>query len=309
MSTLDRLQSDPEQRTACIADNRTEIRRGLEAAATRPKPVARPRLVRAERPRDDVAPPVPAVWGPRHIEVSLNSVWPHLDRNTLFRLHWGGHRAKGADFERVVRDVFEPELARLQADALRDAWLRPSVAWGAFPCNSDGDALLIIDPTGDEVLARLSFPRQPDGEQLCLADYFRPLTSGTRDVVVFQAVTAGASAGAYVEGLQHSGDYSRMLYVNGLASSTAEALADWTNAHVRRELGLAAERGLRFSWGYAACPDLGAQRDVLRLLRADEFIDLRLSDSDNLDPEHSTVALVVHHPQAKYFAVRTDVAS
>jgi 5-methyltetrahydrofolate--homocysteine methyltransferase len=234
-------------------------------------------------------------------------VWQHLDRNTLFRLHWGGHRAKGAAYQRVVEEVFEPELARLQDEAVRGGWLQPKVVWGAFPCNSEDDSLVIY-AGGGEVAARLSFPRQPDGERLCLADYFRPRESGERDTLVLQAVTAGAAAGASIEDLQKTGDYSRMLYVNGLASSTAEALADWCNARVRRELGLDPGRGLRFSWGYAACPDLSAQRDVLRLLRADELIQLRLSDSDNLDPEHSTVALVVHHPQAKYFAVRADVA-
>jgi 5-methyltetrahydrofolate--homocysteine methyltransferase len=140
---------------------------------------------------------------------------------------------------------------------------------------------------------------------LCLADYFRPIESGERDVVILQAVSAGARAGRYIEELQQSGDYSRMLYVNGLASSTAEALAEYAHVAARNDLGLPTGQGLRFSWGYAACPDLEEQRKVLPLLHAEEEIGLTLTLSGNLDPEHSTAAIVLHHPEAKYFSVRT----
>src|SRR5579864_4297482 len=95
-----------------------------------------------------------------------------------------------------------------------------------------------------------------------------------------------------------------MLYVNGLASATAEALADYAHARARHDLGLAPGQGLRFSWGYGACPDLHEQHKVLRALDAKTQIGLTLTDSDNLDPEHSTAAIIVHHPQAKYFSVR-----
>jgi 5-methyltetrahydrofolate--homocysteine methyltransferase len=135
---------------------------------------------------------------------------------------------------------------------------------------------------------------------LCLADYFRP----NADVVALQAVTVGARASDYVDELQSAGQYARMLYVNGLASATAEALADWAHAATRHDLGLAPDQGLRYSWGYAACPDLHEQHKVLPLLEAERRIDLRLTESDMLDPEHSTVAMVVHHPEATYFSVR-----
>jgi 5-methyltetrahydrofolate--homocysteine methyltransferase len=167
----------------------------------------------------------------------------------------------------------------------------------------------VFDPSEtDREVARLQFPRQPDGERLCLADYFRPLSSGVRDIVVLQAVSAGPRAGRYVEELQQAGDYSRMLYVNGLASSTAEALADYAHNLARRDLGLPASQGLRFSWGYAACPDLEEQRKVLPLLDAERAIGLTLTLSNNLDPEHSTAAIVLHHPEAKYFSVRNTAA-
>ncbi|HYY88571.1 MAG TPA: vitamin B12 dependent-methionine synthase activation domain-containing protein, partial [Chloroflexota bacterium] len=233
----------------------------------------------------------------------LREVWQYLDLNTLFRHHWGGHKAKGAEYQRIVHEVFEPELERLKADVLHDGWLQGLIVSGYFACQSEGDQLIVYGPDGTE-LTRLDFPRQPDGERLCLADYFRPRASGELDVVVLQAVTAGPRAGAYVEELQESGDYSRMLYVNGLASGTAEALADYAHNLARRELGLPPNQGLRFSWGYPACPDLEEQRKVLPLLRAEELIGLTLSLSNNLDPEHSTAAIVLHHPEAKYFAVR-----
>jgi 5-methyltetrahydrofolate--homocysteine methyltransferase len=111
-------------------------------------------------------------------------------------------------------------------------------------------------------------------------------------------------AGQYVADLQQAGEYRRMLFSNGLASATAEALADYAHDLARRELGLPEGQSLRFSWGYAACPDLADQRKVLPLLDAESAIGLRLSLSDNLDPEHSTAAIVIHHPAAKYFAVR-----
>ncbi|HEX8966482.1 MAG TPA: vitamin B12 dependent-methionine synthase activation domain-containing protein, partial [Chloroflexota bacterium] len=278
-----------------------------EADRDRAQEPALPRLSPGTpaEPRRDLLVPVPPFWGARRIDADLRDVWDGLDRNTLFRHHWGGYRARGPEYERIVRDIFEPRLEALMRDARRDGWLQPLIVSGFFACNASGDELIVFDPEdGQTEVARLAFPRQPDGERLSLADYFRPLESGERDVVVFQAVSAGPRAGQYVEELQRSGDYSRMLYVNGLASGTAEALADYAHHLARAELGLPTTRGLRFSWGYAACPDLAEQRKVLPLLRAEQEIGLRLSLSNNLDPEHSTAAIVLHHPDVKYFSVR-----
>jgi 5-methyltetrahydrofolate--homocysteine methyltransferase len=304
LSTMDVL-TDPEQRPALVEQVRSEIeaeRDRKESAA----PVARVAPRPGAGPRRDIAVPKPPFWGARKIAADLRDVWQHLDRNTLFRHHWGGHRAKGDEYERIIREVFEPELAELTEHALRDGWLQPLMVSGYFPCNASGDELIVFDPASPGVeVTRLEFPRQPDGERLCLADYFRPLDSGERDVVVLQAVSTGPRAGQYIEELQQSGDYSRMLYVNGLASGTAEALADYAHNLARSELGLPSNQGLRFSWGYAACPDLEEQRKVLPLLNAEAEIGLSLSLSNNLDPEHSTAAIMLHHPEAKYFLVRT----
>ena len=302
LGTMDTL-TDPQRMAPLVKQVRAEIE--AERDQVVPTPVARVTPRPGAGPRRDVKIPVPPFWGARRIDADLRQVWQHLDRNTLFRHHWGGHKVKGAEYERIIREVFEPELASLTEDALREGWLSPLIVSGYFPCNAAADQLIIFDPAQhDREVTRLEFPRQPDGERLCLADYFRPLASGERDVVVLQAVSTGPRAGAYIEELQQSGDYSRMLYVNGLASGTAEALAEYAHNLARRDLGLADNQGLRFSWGYAACPDLEEQQKVLPLLNAEKAIGLTLSLSNNLDPEHSTAAIVLHHPETKYFAVR-----
>ncbi len=307
LATMDGLQGDPAGRADLVARVRAEIEAERDHREPAPVPRVTPRL--RGGPRRDAPVPVPPFWGARRVPVSLEDAWRHLDLNTLYRHHWGGHRAKGPEYQRIIDEVFAPELAGLKADALRDGWLEANVVAGYFPCQADGDALVLFDPRAHtRELTRLQFPRQSDGEGLCLADYFRVLGSDTTDVVAFQAVSAGQRAGAYVEQLQEAGDYSRMLYVNGLASGTAEALAEWAHQLARAELGLPPNQGLRFSWGYPACPDLEEQRKVLPLLRAEEEIGLRLSLSGNLDPEHSTAALVIHHAEAKYFAVRQAAA-
>ena len=147
-------------------------------------------------------------------------------------------------------------------------------------------------------LTTLDFPRQPDGDRLCLADYFR----ADQDVVVLQAVSAGGRAGQYVRELQRGGEYVRMLQVNGLASSTAEALAEYAHTVARRELGLAEGRSLRFSWGYPACPDLDEHAKLFSILPADK-IGVTLTEAFQLVPEQSTAVIVVHHPEAKYFSI------
>src|SRR5207248_8285984 len=118
----------------------------------------------SEGPRRDVPIPVPLGWGVQVVEAQLPDVWQHLDKNTLFRHHWGGHRAKGAEYTRIVGDVFEPELAQLQADALAEGWLEARIVSGVFACNADGDSLVLWSRDARE-LARLSFPRQAAGDQ------------------------------------------------------------------------------------------------------------------------------------------------
>jgi 5-methyltetrahydrofolate--homocysteine methyltransferase len=306
LATLDALV-DPARRAALVDRNRDEVRAELSASSA-VEPPARDRAA-APGPRRDARVPRPPYWGTRKRAADLRDVWHGLDRNTLFRYHWGGYRASAETFQRLVRDVFEPQLGALTSEALEAGWLQAAIVSGYFACNADGDDLVIYaHPHAPDELTRLRFPRQADGERLCLADYFRSADSGQRDVVGLQAVTAGARAGEYIDELQRWGEYTRMLYVSGLAAATAEALADYAHNLARRDLGLPATQGLRFSWGYPACPDLDEQRKVLPLLRAEAEIGLTLSQSSNLDPEHSTAAIIVHHPEAKYFGVRGAAA-
>ena len=210
---------------------------------------------------------------------------------------------------RLIDDDIDPRLEALLDDARRDGWLQPLMVSGYFACQADGDSLEVYASRDSrEVVVRLVVPRQADGEQVGLAVYFRGRGCGDRDVVVLQAVNTGPRAGEYIEELLASGSFARMQYVSGLAAATAEALAEHAHQLARGQLGLAPGQGLRFSWGYPACPDLGEQRKVLPLLQADKRIGLRLSESNNLDPEHSTAAIMLHHPEAKYFAVRAPAA-
>ena len=219
---------------------------------------------RAPGPRRDVAVPDAAVLGrPSVTRRSAGGLAAPRLATRCIATTGAATAPKATEYDRIVSEVFEPQLAELQAEALRDGWLEPLIVSGYFPCSRTGSSLIIYDPRITSARStRLDFPRQADGERLCLADYFRPVELGEKDVVVLQAVSTGPRASALVEELQQSGDYSRMLYVNGLASGTAEALADYAHVFARNELGLPTGQGLRFSWGYPACPDRrGAAQD------------------------------------------------
>jgi 5-methyltetrahydrofolate--homocysteine methyltransferase len=153
-------------------------------------------------------------------------------------------------------------------------------------------------------LARFKFPRQVGRERLCIADYFRSTDSGDVDVVAFQIVTVGDEASRRFETLQQAGEYSEAFFIHGLAVEAAEAVASWMHERIRRELGLAAERGKRYSWGYGACPDLEDHETLFRILPAAEALGMRLTSAFQFVPEQSTAAIIVHHPEAKYYAVR-----
>ena len=156
-------------------------------------------------------------------------------------------------------------------------------------------------------LTRFVFPRQPERERLCLSDYFRSVESGEYDVAAFQIVTMGTAVDDLTEELQRQGDYSRSYYIHGLGVSLAEALAEYTNRLVRQSLGLGELRGKRYSWGYPACPDLGEHAKLWQILPAHE-IGVSLTDAFQLVPEQSTAAIVVHHPEAKYFSIGSALA-
>jgi 5-methyltetrahydrofolate--homocysteine methyltransferase len=235
--------------------------------------------------------------------IRLEDVWPHLDLKTLFRLHWGAKGVKDEAWEALQRDDFLPRLARMQSDAIARGWLQPRVRYGYFPASRDGNDLVVFSPDEEErEVARFTFPRQPRRDRLCLADYYLPLSAGKRDVAVFQIVTIGAEATALTERLQAVGDYSESFFSHGLSVQTAEGLADYAHGRIRAELGAEPEQGKRYSWGYPACPDLSQHALVDRLLDAGAA-GIRVTDGFQFDPEQTTAALVVLHPDARYYAL------
>jgi 5-methyltetrahydrofolate--homocysteine methyltransferase len=304
LEVMDRLV-DPDQRPTLMERYEAETRTD-QADGRRPTvDGGRRTATRRSDVRPLPEPPRPPFLGPRRLEgVSLPDAWPHLDLNTLFRHHWGGWKAKER-YQEIVEREFEPTLAALQQEALVEGWLEPLIAYGYFPAAADGDGLVVFDPIdATREVARLRFPRQPEAPWLCLADYYLPVDADRRDVVAFQVVSAGPRVSEVAEALERAGDYSKGYFLRGLASSTAEALAEVAQRHIRRELGLSADQGKRYSWGYPACPDLEQQQDALRLLDAERLISVSLTEAHQLIPEHSTAAIVVQHPDASYFAVR-----
>jgi 5-methyltetrahydrofolate--homocysteine methyltransferase len=253
-----------------------------------------------------VAPPEPPFWGTRVLEnIDLEKVFRFLALRSLFRLQWGAKSVKGDDWVRLLQEDFMPRLRAMQREAIAAGWLRPRAVYGYYPAAAEGDDLLVYDPDDpDVVLQRFSFPRQPAEERLCIADYFAPVASGRRDVVALQVVTVGARASDLVDELQAAGRYSDAYYIHGLSVETAEALAEYVHRHINKELRIPRTRGKRYSWGYPACPDLGDHVKAFALLPQARQIGVHLTEAYQLVPEQSTVAIIAHHPQARYFAAR-----
>ncbi|MEI7556026.1 methionine synthase [Candidatus Chlorohelix sp.] len=253
--------------------------------------------------------PEPPFWGYCTLkQLPLEQLFDLLDKNTLFRLHWGGGSSKKkleGGYDALVKDEFEPLLAELRESAEREGFLAPKAIYGYFPCHAEGEEVVIYDPENKQhELTRFSFPRQPGGEKLCLADYFATTQTayGKYDVIPLQVVTAGHVASEYCERLNKQGDYSRAYFVHGLASSIAEAAAEYLNRQIIAELSLHEGQGKRYSWGYPACPDLEDQQKLFQLMPVTSEIGVSITEAHQLDPEQSTAALVVHHSGAKYYS-------
>jgi 5-methyltetrahydrofolate--homocysteine methyltransferase len=284
-----------------------------KAIAARNAPADAP-VPAAPARRSDVAPaariPVPPFWGPRVVpagQIALADVWPHLDLDELFKLQWGV-RLKGAEYERMIREEFGPKLEELESEAQANGWLVPKVVYGYFPCHAEGNDLVVLDPAHRKSeVARLRLPRQPDDRRLCMADWFREERGS--DVCAFQVVTVGDQATRLAEEAQARGDYTRALFLHGLAVETAEALAETWHRQVRRELGIPEGQGKRYSPGYPSWPDLADQAQLWRLLEPDRAIGVSLTEGHQMVPEQSTSAIVLHHPDAIYFIVRGATAA
>ncbi|MHB8625539.1 MAG: methionine synthase [Aggregatilineales bacterium] len=290
-----------------------------EIGKAQPAPAApKPRHNSGISPAPDI--PKPPFYGARTISyMPLEMVFQHVHRNELYRLSWGAKNTHGAEWDKLQAE-FDARFDRMGRAASREKTLLPQAVYGYFPANSDGDDLIVYDPIPFEQtrlangnakapaerreIARFHFPRQPQGEFLCLSDYFRPVSSGEIDTVAFQVVTVGQAATETFDRMQGANEYSEAYFFHGLAVQTAEATAAYVHEHVTRELGIPATRGKRYSWGYPACPDLADHETILRLLpEAQSKIGMQLTSAFQWIPEQSTAAIVIHHPQAKYYSV------
>jgi 5-methyltetrahydrofolate--homocysteine methyltransferase len=309
LEVVDVLTGEPRRREELLERTRREA---LERTPRRAAPPARSGTVRSNVKDDLAEVPSPPFWGARELgpdraepdrRVDLAQLWECFDLRSLYRLSWGGANSKGHAFEQLVSEEFEPRLRCYQDEALRGGLLEPRVVYGYFPAAGIGDEVVLYDAADRrKELARLTFPRQPGGEHLCLADYLRePRDGAASDVAALQIVTVGSVASRRIDALHAAGDYSESYFLHGFSVQSAEALAEHTHRRIRRELRIDDGRGKRYSWGYGACPDLEQHAVVFRLLDATGAIGVTLTEAFQIVPEQSTAAIVLHHPRAAYF--------
>ena len=254
--------------------------------------------------------PLPQKLGPHVVKaMPLEAIFQLLNINELYRLSWGAKNTHGSAWDKLKTE-FDARLDRMKREALKEGWLKPQAVYGYWPCQAEGNDLIIYDPPSIRAddhpplqVVRFSFPRQPHDEHLCLADYFAPVASGQLDVVAFQVVTVGQAATERFEKLEAASEYSEMYFVHGLAVQTAEATAEYLHRYIRHELGLPEGQGKRYSWGYPAIPELSDHRKVFDLLPAEKELGMSLTSAFQLVPEQSTAAIVVHHKDARYYTL------
>ncbi|MDJ0703744.1 MAG: methionine synthase [Leptolyngbyaceae cyanobacterium MO_188.B28] len=292
----------------------------------------------------DIARPVPPFWGAQILnpeDIPMQELFWHLDLQALIAGQWQFRKPKDQsreDYDAFLAEKVHPILEEWKQRIIEENLLHPHVIYGYFPCLAEGNSLHLYSPdalsTGEanidldhplpQPIARFDFPRQKSLRRLCIADFYLPKDIAIQnpkskiqnrfDVFPMQAVTVGDIATEFAQKLFAADQYTEYLYFHGLAVQMAEALAEWTHARIRRELGFAAQepntirdmlaqryQGSRYSFGYPACPNIQDQFTLLDLLKADR-IGLKMDESEQLYPEQSTTAIVTYHPAAKYFS-------
>jgi len=301
LETMDQI-IDTKRKPALLEKVRKEA--DMELGRTNTKVTERSNVQRSNVQPSPLTLP-PSKFGMRVVKnMPLEIVLTHLNINELYRLSWGAKNTHGEDWVKLKAE-FDARLDKMKREALREKWLNPQAVYGLFPCQSEGNELIIYNPENlDETLTRFTFPRQPYDEHLALSDYFAPVESGQMDVVAFQVVTVGHEATERFEKLQAANDYTEAYFTHGLGVQTAEATADYLHEHIRREMGIPENQGKRYSWGYPAIPELEDHKKVFELLPAVETeLGMTLSAAYQLIPEQATAAIIIHHPQAKYYSV------
>jgi 5-methyltetrahydrofolate--homocysteine methyltransferase len=312
-----------------LMDSMMGIKRGVPGAelpALRERKTVRTRGVVGEgdlivdTERSDVATnnslPNPPFYGSRIVKgIALADYLGMLDERALFMGQWGLKGARG-EYERMVETEGRPRLRSLLNEVQSHGWLNAAVVYGYFPCYSEGNDLVILHHEGPDKgkeRVRFSFPRQRRDRRLCLSDFYRSKESGEIDTVAFHIVTMGQSVSEATSKLFAANNYREYLELHGLSVQLTEALAEHWHARIRQELSFGSEdspdineildqgyRGSRYSFGYPACPDLEQQVQLCELLDPAR-IGVELSEEFQLHPEQSTSAIIVHHPEAKYF--------
>ncbi len=278
------------------------------------------KLANTDTTRSDISQmnslPNPPFLGSRVVKgIALADYLGMLDERALFVGQWGLKGNRG-EYEKMVEEEGRPRLRSLLNDVASKGWLNAAVVYGYFPCYSEGNDLVILHHEGESKgleRMRLTFPRQSRDRRLCLSDFFRSKESGEIDTVAFTVVTMGQSVSDAITKLFEANNYREYLELHGLSVQLTEALAEHWHARIRSEIGFSSEdspdlaeildqgyRGSRYSFGYPACPDLEQQRELCELLEP-ERIGVLLSEEFQLHPEQSTSAIIVHHPEAKYF--------
>ncbi|MEL7473113.1 MAG: vitamin B12 dependent-methionine synthase activation domain-containing protein [Planctomycetota bacterium] len=267
----------------------------------------------------DIEVPAPPFWGSRVIDsIRLDDVYPFINPIALFRGQWQFKKGamSDAEYEASMEDTVQPIFERLKAQCRDEAILHPKVVYGYYPCQSSGNDLIVYDSEDhDREIERFTFPRQDGKKRYCISDFFRSVESGEKDVIALHCVTVGTRVSEVGKKLFDNDDYTEYLYLHGMGVETAEALAELWHKRVRQELGIAGDdspkirnlftqkyRGSRYSFGYPACPDMSDQEILFRLIEP-QRIGCHLTENWQIDPEQSTSAIVVHHPEAKYFNV------
>ncbi|NEQ27927.1 MAG: methionine synthase, partial [Microcoleus sp. SIO2G3] len=293
-------------------------------------PVLAEDTTRSEAVTLEIDRPTPPFWGTKVLQpdgISIEEVFSYLDLQALIAGQWQFRKPKEQsreDYNAFLQEKVYPILENWKQRIVNESLLQPQVVYGYFPCLSEGNSLYVYDPAiaqaegkapGGETIATFTFPRQRSLRRLCIADFFLPKKGASRfDVFPMQAVTVGEVATEFAKKLFEADQYTDYLYFHGLAVQMAEALAEWTHARIRRELGfgdqepdsirdILAQRyqGSRYSFGYPACPNIQDQHKQLDLLQGDR-IGLHMDESEQLYPEQSTTAIVAYHPAAKYFS-------
>ncbi len=273
--------------------------------------------------------PTPPFWGVRvRKDFDLREVFQYINDTALFKNQWQLKTASQEDYVRLVEEKFRPIKLQLQEEVIASGLFEPKVVYGYFPAQSEGNDVIVYEasnpdnhkghegPQRKTELLRFTFPRQREGRKLSISDFFAPKSSGKMDVIGLSLVTIGSKASLETQRLFEGGEYTRYLYLHGLSVETAEALAEYLHKKMREELGIAGQdsphirdlfhqkyQGSRYSFGYPACPNLEDQTKLFTLLHPEENVGVKLTTGFLLEPEQSTSAIVVHHPQAKYFVV------